>query len=437
MPIVIEDLSGISEGIKTAGSALASALERRAENRLKQQEQREKQQQQQQQLGALQQALTGADLQSQAGQQDFLMKTSAAGIPINDSLGVLDRAIKQQRASQQPFQIDDPSELSGLFTRLGVPEDRAADYADLYGNLSQGGRTAFANMFIENLQRGQFSPVQAAALDPGMGDEAPAAALQQQPPVQQAPRSVPDQQAAASEEAFSWPEVNMFEGLTAKEKVQRQKELFNVNAKEFSELSSKIKGIKDDSVRVNQLEKFNESGQLPEGMNKLNINWKTGDIRVPALANAATQAFVKNINDFTIKAKETFGARVTNFELAAFMRRLPTLANSTEGRRQIISQMKAMNDLDQLYYESRKDAYDHYGLRGVDSQKVEKYAAEQRSVKEEQLKQKVLKSTEAQSIHELKLSLPEGHALIEYQGKRGAVPLQEVERAISKGARVL
>lgn len=411
MPIVLQDPSGLSQGISTAGGALADALEKRAENRLMKQ-----------QRGALDSALEGTDLQTQQGQQEFLQKTTRAGIPTQEALGILDRAIKQQSSSQQMFKVDDPEQLSGLFSRLGVPEDSAQDYAQLYGNLSQGGRTSFAHMFIDKLQRGEFGKAQEMS------------------PQDFAPRElIPGGPAdvEAEQEGFDFPEVQLFEGLTPKEKVGRQKDLFNANAKDFGELTGKVKSLKDDAVRVNTLERYNNSNRLPEGMDKLNINWKTGDIRFPALANAETQAFVKTVNDFTVKAKETFGARVTNFELGAFMKRLPTLANSTEGRRQIISQMQAMGDLDRLYYDSLKEVYDNYGLRGIDKQKAEQIAEELRAPKEEALKQQVADSSKTQEVFELQSRAPEGHVIIEYEGRRGAVPKEQVDAAIQKGAKVL
>jgi hypothetical protein len=159
-------------------------------------------------------------------------------------------------------------------------------------------------------------------------------------------------------------------------------------------------------MRVDLLERYNNSKKLPEGLDKLNINWTTGDIRFPALANPETQGFVKTINDFTVKAKETFGARVTNFELQSFMRRLPTLANSTEGRRLILSQMKSMAELDQLEVDSLKAVYDNYGLRGIDSQKAEEIAAEMRAPHEKRLREQVLNSVDAQTVYDAKENVP-------------------------------
>lgn len=375
-------------------------MERRAERRLGEQRR-----------SALGAALENVDLSTQSGQKDFLQRTISSGVPTQEALSVLDRAIASQKAAQQGFQYSDPQELGGLFERLGVEPGVAQDYAELYGGLSRGGRTAFANMFIDKLQRGEYGKKKNQS--PLLSDVEP------------------------EEEGFVFPEIEMFEGLTPKERVGREKELFNANSKEFSELAKKRKGIRDEAVRVNQLQRFNESGRLPEGLEKLNINWKTGDIRFPALANAETQGFVKAINDFTIKAKDTFGARVTNFELASFMRRLPTMANSTEGRRLIIEQMKAMSDIDKLYYDSLNEVYDNYGLRNIDNQQAERIAADLRSSKEEQLKQKVVDAVDSQEIFELKAKLPEGSVLIEFEGRKGSIPASQIDAAIKKGAKLL
>lgn len=409
MAIVVGDTSGLAQGISTAGAAigqgLATGLEARAKNRLLQQ-----------QRTALDQALSQADLSTQQGQQDFVRKYTSAGGDVKDALGILDRAMKM---NSDPFVIDDPRELGELFRRLGVQPQLADDYADLYVNLSQGGKTAFANMFVENLQRGRGAQIDAqqmndiAALDDDIEE------ISRQP------------------EKAGFEKLDLFEGLTPKEKVARQRELRNENAKEFVELKQKRKSLRDEKTRIRQLEAYNESGKLPKGMAKLNIDWKTGDIRVPALANAETQGFVKTVNDFTVKAKDTFGSRVTNFELGAFMKRLPTLANSEEGRRLIIAQMDAMADLDQLYYDSLKEVYDHYKLDGIDSQEAERIAEERRAPKEEELKKRVQDATMAQEVFELKAGLPAGVVLMEYNGKKVGVPEDQIEAGLAKGARLL
>lgn len=412
MPIVIGDLSGIGQGIQTAGSALAGALEKRAEGRLAQKRQ-----------SALGEALADADLQTQNGQQDFLQKLNVAGIPMQEGLGILDRAIKMRDTPTEGFTKMSPDEMAGLLNRLGFDEEIARNYADLYPNLSQGGKTEMARMLIDRMQRRQFS-------GPGQQQQQINNLLSNEDPI-----GVPDEPAVGDE--FIFPDVGTFEGLLPKEVEPKKRSLLTLNKEPINDANKKRKSLDNDQLRFRQLEAFNNSGKLPKAFAKWNVNWKTGDTRIPALANAETQAFVKTINDFTVKAKETFGARVTNFELQAFMKRLPTLANSEEGRRLIIAQMQAMGAIDQLHNSSLLEVYDHYGMDGINPQKAEKIAADLRAPREEALKQKVLDATMAQDVFDLKARLGEDEVLMEMNGKLGAVPRDMIEVAQSKGARLI
>lgn len=351
----------------------------------------------------------GLDVSSPQGNIEFLRRLTQAGVPLAEATSAI-----KSIAPKQGFNVSSPEELTGLFVRLGIPQDTAESYAQLYQNLSQGGRTAFANMFIDKLQR---------------GDTPSAMELS----------SVVEKDVAlkSAEENEIFPKINLFQGLTPKEKVVREKELFNENAKDFSELTKSINSLKGISLRTKQLEKYNESGRLPEGLENLNINWETGNIRFPKLANTETQGFVKTVNDFLSEAKDLFGARVTDFDIKAFFRRLPSLANTTEGRRLIIDQMMTIDEITDLYNKSLKSVYDHYGLRGIDKQKAEQIAAEKRAPQEEALKEKLyglVKTSDDYSIESLKEKLQPGSVLIEYNGKRGSVPRDQLERALSRGA---
>ena len=393
MPILVGDLSGIGQGIQTAGGALAGALERRAESRL-----------QQQQASALDQALAEADLTSQEGQQDFLRQAVSQNVPIQDALGVLDRAIKSQ--SNRPMSTEEIAGLKRTMVGLGVPDKQAEDFVNLYGQATTGGRTELIKMGVDLIQR-HSSPSDLSDVEP-------------------------------KEEGFAFPEVEMFKGLTPKEKVSREKELFNANSKDFSEISKKTKSLKSESLKLDQLKRLNDTGKLPEGLENLNINWKTGDIRVPRFANSATQQYVKTVKDFLTNIKDSFGARITDFDIKSFMQRLPTLANSTEGRRVIIDQMKAISDIDKLYYDSFKEVYDEYGLRGIDSQKAEKIASELRAPKEEVLKQKVADSIMAQEVYDAKEVVPEGKVVgMSPEGKIIFIWKNKADKAIERGYRIL
>lgn len=158
-----------------------------------------------------------------------------------------------------------------------------------------------------------------------------------------------------------------FEGLTPKEKTARQENRYKTNLPLFQEAEKKIRGHESEALSIQRLQELNKTGDLPKGLQRWNVNFTSGELRFPFLANADTQAFVKTINDFSTKARDSFGARVTNFELHRFMKRLPTLLNTEEGREVILRQMEIINQINTLYDQATLDAFDAAGgLRNID-----------------------------------------------------------------------
>jgi len=274
---------------------------------------------------------------------------------------------QQKQVKQNAWTPEKKDKMSSLFEKFGMPKEEAGKNADLYGELTQGGQTAFANVLIDKIMRGQQ----------GTGIEAKETVVEKTPNSQKADVEVT--------EGFEFPEFDLFPGHTPREKVQAQRDLSKDNAKEFNETRNKLSSLNGEGRAISQLERINKNGKLPKGLGRFNVNWETGELRIPALANAQTQLFVKTINDFTVKAKDSFGARVTNFELDRFMKRLPTLANTEDGRNLIINQMKTINNLNKLEKDSLKETYNHYGLRNIDSQKADEISEKLRKPKEDEL----------------------------------------------------
>ncbi len=117
----------------------------------------------------------------------------------------------------------------------------------------------------------------------------------------------------------------------------------------------------------------------------------TGEILIPALASEAAQQFSKTINDFTVSAKDSYGSRVTNFDLNQFMKRLPNLANSEAGRKKIIEQMKIINDLNSLREKTLHDVIDkHGGIRNIDYDEAERLTNKKIKKQTDELKKKFI-----------------------------------------------
>lgn len=425
-PIILQDQSGLAEGIAGAGSALAAALGQRM--------QESRQDAKQKQYGGILEKTLGA-LPEGASPMQVTKAMSAAmkeGVPADvvQKHGALYATLNKGQGKEPPGpeQID---KMAGLFKKFGMPEDIAQRNAQLWGELTVGGQTEMAKYLVDQIARGDYTKSEYA---PGQFNQT----NETNPNLGFQPIGEEAVVGEAEVEEFKWPKVDIFEGKTPKERNSLKVDLLKENNKEYKENEEKLRKTDEEIMRYDQLERLNDSKKLPENMQRLNINWTTGDIRVPWLANEETQLFVKTINDFTVAAKDTFGARVTNFELGAFMKRLPTLANSEAGRRLILEQMKAMKGLDRLYNDSIRQVYDKYGAQGIDRQNAERIARDLRKEDEAQLKSDFSNAIKAQETYDLRQRAPEGRIPVRKpNGETGYLPVDQIDRAKKKGWEIL
>lgn len=63
-----------------------------------------------------------------------------------------------------------------------------------------------------------------------------------------------------------------------------------------------------------------------------------------ALLSPDSQEFRKLSNDFLKDAKETFGSRLTNYDVQTFLATVPTLSQSDEGKRRVITNLRSFNE---------------------------------------------------------------------------------------------
>jgi hypothetical protein len=89
------------------------------------------------------------------------------------------------------------------------------------------------------------------------------------------------------------------------------------------------------------LKKLQEEGEVIDSIPYSTL--KAMGLDNPAIQNEDTQVFGEIINNFLRNAKTMFGARITNQELGMFMRTLPSLKNTPEGRVRIIDNLLAYN----------------------------------------------------------------------------------------------
>jgi len=408
-PIVVGDLSGIPEAIGSVGQAFAQALQMRGER------QRLEGKRQQQQdilgrtLGMLGKEATPFDIMSSLNQAVAQGLEPETAQRYGQTMSSLLKA--QQAAGPGPSEIAD---MSNLFQKFGMERDMADRNAELWGKLTVGGQTEMAKLLVDQISRQQFKPMEPAP-DMRVGGEE-----------------------IIEEESYKFPPVDIFEDRSPKERANLKGELLKANNEEYKAASTAVRNAQKNVMRYQQLERLNDSGQLPQNLENLNINWGTGEIRYPKLANEATQLYVKTVMDFLSGAKDTFGSRVTNFDVGMFLKRLPTLANTESGRRVIIEQMQALEELNALYDQSIKDTYDNYGTQNIDRANVERIAEDYRADKEAQIKDRFAKAIQKQEIFEAKALSPEGKVAARGpDGKIVYILQSQADKARERGYEVL
>jgi hypothetical protein len=426
MVLVTQDtMGGLGAGIQSLGGSLGQVLQQRGEKARKKQS-----------GNLIQQAIDEASADPMTGTRRELSPTNLvkalsearAKGALDEDISTFSNIYKNILGAEKKgiFQQEDPEALKTTLLDLGMDEDTASSHASLYEKLSTGGKTSYGQFLIDQLQRGMLGGPKGQPLE------------QQQ--IAEEKIVAPGESETLIEEEFSFPDIDPFGGaVTPKERVKIQSELFKDNVKYNEEITKSFKSSKGEGRSIRQLNRLNDGGKLPENFKSaLTVDLKTGDLRVsPKLQNAETQLFVKTINEFVRKARDSFGARVTNFELEKFLQGLPTLANSEEGRRLILEQMDVVNKLNQLETESLKKVYKKYGTRGIDRKQADDIAEEMRAPKEEELMKRFDRVDLKQDAYDLKKTLPEGNTLVLYNGKIIGVKNEQLEVAKSKGAEVL
>ncbi len=240
---------------------------------------------------------------------------------------------------------------------------------------------------------------------------------------------------------FENPDIEDYDkGLTAKERVKRQDARFSLQTPLVNKNNETLSSLENEGLSIDLLDELTDSEKVGEGLHKLNINPKTGDLIIPQLGTPEEQLFVKTVNDFTVKAKDSFGARVTNFELDRFMQRLPTLANSKEGRKLILRQMKIINQINQLEKKGIQEVFDQYGVRNIDYVDAENMARQKISGQKESLRKQYIdieqlaKKEDAALLQSIKSKVQPGYVpLRKPDGTIKQFPEKNVPNLLEKG----
>lgn len=304
------------------------------------------------------------------------------------------------------------------------------DYAaEIYLDAPPGVKSTMEREHKELVERKLRSPL--TETDPQENAESPKELPGQSPPSP----AVPVPEAADAKEL---PEIPKPPGMTNAERIKWENSNQKENNVELKKTQEKKKVYTNNDILINSMSKINDSGMLPSGLERILIDPKTGDLRDLAQVkgvNKETALYSKNLKQFLKGAKDFFGARVTNFDVSAFMAQLPGLLNTEQGKRLILKQMSLVNELESAHNNELDSALKKYGRNANYSEivgVVDKRVAE----KEERLLEKINNVVKASDYMDAFAANPEkfkGSTLMEKDGKFKAVRDADMAQARKSG----
>lgn len=151
---------------------------------------------------------------------------------------------------------------------------------------------------------------------------------------------------------------------------------FKYSKDDIREIIKDKEAAKSALIDLNRFQELEDTGKLdtPGYVEFLN---RSG-LDIPALMNPESQEFQKIANNFVKDAKNYFGGRVSNFEVEQFLKTIPSLSQSPEGRKRVIANLKYLNQAKVEYYNGLREVLDEnrgippYDLLLKVSDKIEK-----------------------------------------------------------------
>lgn len=148
-----------------------------------------------------------------------------------------------------------------------------------------------------------------------------------------------------------------------KAKTKKEEAYFKLNEPKLMEISDSQRDLEQENARFSRLQElFNDPSKFPPGW-MVGLLSKEGELRPTAIAALSDEAqeAVKLIIDSTSGIKNTYGARVTNFDLQTYLRKLPSLLNSAEGKARVLRDLQVINQINRLHNEGIMQIFEEHG----------------------------------------------------------------------------
>ena len=204
-----------------------------------------------------------------------------------------------------------------------------------------------------------------------------------------------------------------------------------LEAKRVSELATSIEKdyltAKNENIRLDRMEELSGKEGLSTPLMIKALD--TVGLPIGILSNPDTEEYRKLETDFIRDARDVFpGGRITNYEIQSYLKTIPTLLNSKEGREAIIRNRKLFNEAKEIKYNEYKNILKENGGRKPPNLGIllEERVADKISQIEDKFKQGIQKETE-----KFQQPIP----MIDPQGRTVNIPPSQIERALKAGAK--
>lgn len=145
--------------------------------------------------------------------------------------------------------------------------------------------------------------------------------------------------------------------IISAEKQTFEPEEAKLEAKRVSDLATRIEedfsNIRNEEFRLDRMEELDESGKLTTPLMYQFL--KSMGIPIGVLNNPETEEFIKLQEDFVRDVNDVFRGQIRVFEIQQYLKTIPTLLNSSEGRRRIIENRRLLSLAKRMRYDAYRD----------------------------------------------------------------------------------
>lgn len=164
-------------------------------------------------------------------------------------------------------------------------------------------------------------------------------------PIKQIPEAPSGALLTAKDRAIQHKEAQ----AALKEERAEQHRINKEVAPAYKEINNEYKAVITDDRRLNRMEELVNKGDLTRPrwhslLNAMDHGIFGFGVNLHSLETADSQEFTKLSNEFLKNAKNIFGARITDNDVKMFMKMVPDLSQSREGKLAIIHNMKLYNE---------------------------------------------------------------------------------------------